>query len=201
VGISEALRVLGIKSTGGLSADVVKSAYRELAKKYHPDLGSTEEQRKELESKMKLINIAKEVIDESLDSINSSNVGSKSNNAAIVVSLADLIKIYNGDTVESYAGNLDRGIIEKEKDNIVVEIAYTINVNGVAEVKNAYKAKNDADVYNINTTVNCKESAVDLKVSLMDKEIAVKFSSDIQLKFSLKYGIKIVIAIDRKSIH
>lgn len=54
--------ILGIKKTA--TADEIKSAYRKLAKKYHPDMftNASDAEKKEAEVKFKEVNHAYEVL-------------------------------------------------------------------------------------------------------------------------------------------
>lgn len=191
----EALVIFNFNSLDELSKSNITKRYRELAKKYHPDLASFNENTSSY--KMAQLNVAFKTLNNyirSIEALHNREVD------IIIVKLHDFINIVHGGHIVVNGVTINKKFMYDNR--LYIQIPITVfDGETVTEYKvnETIKALNKYQAYIIYKT-NKKE--FDLKVTIEDKEIKLHLNNtqrNVVLNFNFDNLIKIELRIDIKT--
>lgn len=179
--------------------DTVKSKYRQLTKKYHPDNVKTGDQKKFLE-----IRDAIEILTDAIKKISQyKEINRTQTLYTMVITLDKLIHLYQGGTITMGDGEnsieVNKGIMKK--NNTLILSAVSIEHNGTTYNYDNVEAWNIDDKYNVccDLFVENIVDAEDIKIKIHDKELNISMKSQsMSINFILDYNIKIRVTINKK---
>lgn len=199
--VNEALTILKIDSIDELTLDNLKSAYRKMMKKNHPDIGGSVELSKQ-------INEANETLKNyigQIDLIRMRYGSSKQQEPIYIADLLDYINIYNGIGLEfrhnGSATTIDKTNIYKHR--VILSILLKVGVDGVYKETTELILHNDSDVYSITYKILINDlsqvSRVHIELYGIHKEFDIKGMATL-VNFDLDYNVRVSIRIERQLV-
>ena len=197
--ILEALMLFDIENINNLEETVVKSKFRELIKKNHPDIGGDEEVAKKL-------TVAYEVIKKFLKELKMYKQISKKELVTWLIPFEKLSKIYMGEYLEvtNETGTIRLTRKNLRSDRVILLILVNIQYKGnvfsfenlcVTTIKDEYTI----DCKLVDTTVS---NAEDIKISAYDKEVNTTINGNrLDIRLSFDNLVKLTVHIERVAEH
>lgn len=196
--IKESLEILNITDISEETEFTLKKKYKELMKKYHPDVCGDDTQAKK-------IGIAYENIKGILNNLKVFKKLEQDNQAInVVIPISKLLDIYSGDSITVHDRDKQEYSINNKnirKYNALLIIDLSVQNNGITYTENFIKPWNLADTYevSINIPVEKLTNKEEFRINLVNKECNVAFASQsAKIKITLAYNVTINVVINKK---
>lgn len=197
--LSKAFRILNLTDVK-IDNDFEKKAkkqYRKLVSKYHPDIAGEKYNDTMIE-----ISEAYEIVKKFIKTIVDKQL-KNSNCSYVIISVEDLVRVYNGEKVKAVDGKeIDREYI-KNNDNLSVCCYAEVEYNGYRlefNSYNKYKLYGDIEV-NCDIDVVNMDDEITVKVYCYGKEKELKMKSkSLRYLITLEHNIKIAVIINKKQL-
>lgn len=196
--LNKALGIFGLTSINASSGTELKKLYRQLTKKYHPDLHPGEDTN----SKMCEINEAHSIIEKAISELSIIENG-KINSRKCIITINNLQNIYSGHKID-FEDNGEK--VSLTNGNIRlhdVYIAFNVKITNNNSSKEWLKIlrHNKDDVYNIYCTLDVQShnDIEHITVELLNKKLNIDMEQQsLVLKLRFEYNIVVNIRIDKK---